>query len=104
MATEMTPARSDARAPQIMRDRMSRPISSVPSQCAEDGGRRIAVQLVAFGSAMGSTGASSARRMIGRMMTAPTTKLGLRRRLRQARLPRAGIRVASVIAATSGAD
>jgi hypothetical protein len=32
MATEMTPADSEARAPKMMRERRSRPTSSVPSQ------------------------------------------------------------------------
>ena len=42
MVTGMTPASSDARAPQIRRDSTSRPTSSVPSRCAADGGFRIA--------------------------------------------------------------
>ncbi len=46
--------------PQIIRERMSRPISSVPSQCAADGALRIADQLVATGSGSGNTGARMA--------------------------------------------
>ena len=60
IATEMTPASSEARAPQIMREKMSRPSSSVPSQCAADGALRIAAKLVGDGSGIGSTGARSA--------------------------------------------
>ena len=48
--TDTTPARSDARAPQITRESTSRPISSVPNQCSADGALRIALQLVASGS------------------------------------------------------
>ena len=50
MATETTPAISEARAPQMTRERTSRPISSVPNQCCAEGALRIALQLVASGS------------------------------------------------------
>ena len=60
MSTETTPASSDARAPQMTRDSTSRPISSVPNQCAADGALRIALQLVASGSYGATTGASNA--------------------------------------------
>src|SRR3954454_3302444 len=61
ISTDTTPATSDARAPQMTRDRTSRPISSVPNQCAALGALRMAVQLVATGSYGETTGASSAR-------------------------------------------
>ena len=50
MPTDTSPALSEARAPQMMRLSTSRPTSSVPSQCAHDGGLRTALQLVAMGS------------------------------------------------------
>ena len=50
MVTAMTPADSDARAPQITRLSRSRPTSSVPNQCAALGALRTAAQLVASGS------------------------------------------------------
>ncbi len=61
MATETMPASSEERAPQTMRARMSRPISSVPSQCAAEGAVRIAPQSVATGSGIGRSGARIAR-------------------------------------------
>src|SRR4030095_1606836 len=60
MSAATTPASSDARAPQITRDRTSRPISSVPNQCAADGALRMALQLVASGSYGATTGAKIA--------------------------------------------
>ena len=49
IATGMTPARSEARAPQMRRDSTSRPTSSVPSRWGSDGGLRTATKLVAIG-------------------------------------------------------
>ena len=49
-ATERPPAISEARAPQRVRDSTSRPFSSVPNQCASEGGLRIRDQEVAVGS------------------------------------------------------
>ena len=46
MHTEITPASSEARAPKITRERMSRPASSVPSQCNAFGGLRTSDQLL----------------------------------------------------------
>ena len=48
--TDTTPARIEARAPQMMRDSTSRPSSSAPNQCAALGAARTALQLVASGS------------------------------------------------------
>ena len=50
IATETTPASSDARAPKTTRENTSRPFSSVPIQCCAEGALRIAVQLVCTGS------------------------------------------------------
>ena len=44
------PASNDARVPQTTRESTSRPMSSVPNQCADDGAWRIADQLVSIGS------------------------------------------------------
>ena len=62
MRTETTPARSEARAPQIIRDNTSRPISSVPNRCCADGGLRMADQSVSIGPGADSTGARRATR------------------------------------------
>ncbi len=43
------PATSEARAPKITRDKMSRPISSVPSQCAALGGSSKSAALWSIG-------------------------------------------------------
>ncbi len=50
MLTETRPALSDARAPQITREKTSLPTSSVPIQWAQEGALRTALQLVAVGS------------------------------------------------------
>ncbi len=50
ISTETTPALSEARAPKITRESTSRPISSVPSQCAQLGALRTAAQSVAIGA------------------------------------------------------
>ena len=50
MPTETRPALSEARAPQITRLSTSRPTSSVPNQCAQDGALRTRLKLVAVGS------------------------------------------------------
>ena len=86
IATEMTPASSDARAPQIMRERMSRPRSSVPSQYSVEGALRIADQLVALGSGIGSSGAKTASSVKKTMMMQPARAPLFAFSLRQARL------------------
>jgi hypothetical protein len=50
MKTETTPAMMDARAPQSMRENMSRPSSSVPNQKRADGALRMLVKLGLTGS------------------------------------------------------
>ena len=50
IATETTPTDSDARAPQMMRLRMSRPRSSVPRRCARLGSAKMARTSCVFGS------------------------------------------------------
>ena len=50
MATETTPAMSEARAPQSMRERTSRPSSSVPNQNRAEGALRMLVKLGLIGS------------------------------------------------------
>ena len=74
--TAITPADSDARAPQITRDSRSRPTSSVPNQCAADGALRTADQLVASGSYGATQGASSASSATSTSTTAPNTAVG----------------------------
>ena len=50
METDTTPARSDARVPQMTRESTSRPSSSAPKRYALPGAWRTALQLVATGS------------------------------------------------------
>ena len=50
MDTEITPAESEARVPQMTRDSRSRPTSSVPNQCALPGALRTMEKLVCSGS------------------------------------------------------
>src|SRR5271154_7318816 len=58
--TDTIPARSDALVPHTTRESTSRPISSVPNQCAALGALRIALQLVVNGSYGATSGASNA--------------------------------------------
>ena len=81
---DTTPACIEMRAPQMTRDRLSRPRSSVPKGCAQLGGFRIVLQLVAFGSAGASHGAASATTTNASTTTVPTTAGGRRARRRQA--------------------
>src|SRR5271165_336504 len=78
--TDITPARSEARVPQITRESTSRPISSVPNQCAALGALRIALQLVASGSYGATAGASKARST--KNTTTPSAATAPRRRAR----------------------
>ena len=90
MATETTPASSEACAPQTMRARMSRPSSSVPSGCAVDGAWRTAPQSVAAGPGIGSTGARTATRTKNPTKAAPKSAGRFDLRRIQARLCRGG--------------
>src|SRR5438874_10834159 len=76
--TDTTPARSDARVPKITRASTSRPISSVPNQCAADGALRTALQLVAIGSYGDRIPASTATAM--KNTTTPSATMAPRRR------------------------
>src|SRR5262249_55077580 len=68
-----------------MRERMSRPSWSVPSQCAQEGvGWARAARLVAFGGYGAITGASTAAAIQNTMMPAPTSA-GLDSRSRPSR-------------------
>ena len=44
MLTEISPSRSEMRAPKITRESMSRPSVSVPIQCSEEGGRSASIR------------------------------------------------------------
>src|SRR5580700_8321992 len=61
----------------MMRERMSRPSSSVPNQCADEGESRRAGRLIAAGSCGAIQGANAAK--IRKMMTnaSPTAASGL---------------------------
>src|SRR5690349_13130569 len=81
------PASSDARAPQITRASTSRPISSVPNQCADDGALRIALQLVASGSCGESQGAKIATTRKNTITASAITAMRRRSKRRNARAP-----------------
>ena len=77
--TDIQPAISEVRAPQIMRDKMSRPSSSVPNQYIADGALRTARKLALTGSKGAIHGASSATRTKKPTTSAPITALLLPR-------------------------
>src|SRR6478752_9240929 len=77
MATETTPASSEARAPQTTRDSTSRPISSVPNRCSALGALRMSLQLVCTGSKGAISGAASA--MVTKTTTTASPKTAARR-------------------------
>ena len=79
--TDTIPARSDARVPHMTRESTSRPISSVPNQCAALGALRIALQLVAKGSYGATSGASNASST--KKTTTPNAAIARRRRARR---------------------
>src|SRR5262249_11439107 len=81
---DSTPACIETRAPQMTRESVSRPRSSVPNGCAQLGALRIALQLVAFGSAGASQGAASATITKASTTSRPPTAGGRRARRRQA--------------------
>src|SRR5215469_13936904 len=62
--TETTPTMSEVRAPQISRDRMSRPSSSVPSKWVMVGPCAVALMSMAFGPGSGSRAANIAPKTI----------------------------------------
>ena len=86
--TDTTPARSDACAPQIMRERTSRPISSVPNGMRRGGGLRTADQSVSAGPGIGRSGARRATATKKTTMPPPSSAAGFLRNLAQARLCR----------------
>ena len=79
ITTDIQPAISEVRAPQIMRDRMSRPSSSVPNQYIADGALRTARKLALTGSNGAIHGASSATSTKNPTTAAPMTALLLAR-------------------------
>ena len=64
-------ARSEMRAPQMRRLRMSRPRSSVPSQCEADGPALTALMSWAFGGCGATSGAKMAATITIRRKTRP---------------------------------
>src|SRR5450755_26279 len=83
MHTETSPARSDARAPQMTRDATSRPISSVPNKWVAVGGLRTSLHDVWRGSCGAIVGASTA--ITTKNTTTPSPSMAPRRRLRRRR-------------------
>ena len=76
ISTDTTPASSDARVPNTTRDSTSRPFSSVPIGCCQDGALRMAVQLVATGSYGDTSGAATATPTNTAITTRPSTAAG----------------------------
>ena len=107
-STETTPAISEARAPQMRRESTSRPFSSVPSGCAQEGGLRMRDQLVSIGSYGATQGARMATSTKASTTTSPNTASLWRRKRRAARRaglsPRSGATGAEVALMQCGAS
>jgi hypothetical protein len=69
--TDTTPARIEARAPQMTRESTSRPSSSEPKRCARLGAPRTSLQLVARGSCGAIHGAANAIRTKNATIASP---------------------------------
>src|SRR5437868_3267119 len=82
--TTLVPTSMEMRAPKMTRERMSRPNSSVPNQCAFDGGCNRAGRLSAAGSCGAIHGANIANSTKTVTITAPAAASG---RLRACRAP-----------------
>src|SRR5471030_2368721 len=99
--TETQPAISEVRAPQNRRDKISRPSSSVPSQCRREGALRTAIKSALIGSKGKIHGASNASSAKNSTNTAPITAVLLLMNLRNIRLgSRAGSDVVTEITET----
>jgi hypothetical protein len=84
------PAWIDARAPQMIRDNVSRPSSSVPSRCSRDGLARMASKSVAPGGWGATQRANTAASTKSTTITSDPTAAGrLRKRRRMTRRRRA---------------
>jgi hypothetical protein len=70
--------KSEIRAPKITRDRISRPNSSVPNQCAAEGELRRCERLIAAGSAGARCGAKIAALTNTNSTTTPKSASGCR--------------------------
>jgi hypothetical protein len=79
MSTEMMPTCSETRAPKTMREKVSRPNSSVPIRLVQLGGNRRSLSC-ASGSYGAINGAASATTTVNRTIAAPTIPIGLRQR------------------------
>src|SRR5215217_6045583 len=101
IVTETTPAMMEARAPQSMRERRSRPSSSVPNQYKADGAFRMLVKLGLIGSYGAKYGPTRATRTKNRTMAPPTTALLFFRNLARTRLRFFGSATSSAIAAVA---
>ena len=77
IATAAMPTDSDGRAPHRMRLSMSRPVWSVPSQCAGPGGSSLSARCTAIGSCGASHGARAASSTTAPTSTAPTKPAGV---------------------------
>src|SRR5215510_3870968 len=85
---ERTPASKETWAPQMTRDRTSRPRSSVPSQLRASAGLRILDQFVAWGLLGASQGAKRAVVTKTTIITAPMSAGRRRIKRRSTRRPR----------------
>ncbi len=84
MATETTPAISEARAPQTMREKTSRPSSSVPNQNSAEGALRMVAKLGLIGIvAARSAGPTMATRTKNSTRPAPRSGAAVAQKLGQ---------------------
>src|SRR5258708_40356305 len=87
-ATTLLPTNKEIRAPQIRRERMSRPSSSVPHQCCGDGVCRRFGRSMCAGSCGAIQGAKIAEKTKIDTNTTPTAANGLWRAIRGSEMAR----------------
>src|SRR5271166_1890847 len=87
-ATTLLPTNSEMRAPQIRRERMSRPSSSVPHQCCNEGDCRRFGKSMCAGSCGEIQGAKIAANTKMPTSTTPTAASGLWRAMRGSEMAR----------------
>src|SRR5208283_4969761 len=87
-ATTLLPTKREIRAPQIRRERMSRPSSSVPHQCSAEGDCRRFGKSMCAGSCGAIQGAKIAEKAKMATSTTPTAAKGLWRATRGSEMAR----------------
>src|SRR6202051_1195987 len=90
-ATTLLPTNKEIRAPQIRRDRMSRPSSSVPHQCCAEGVCKRFGRSIRAGSCGEIQGANTAEKIKIETNTTPTAASGLCRATRGSEMAKVDI-------------